>query len=570
VLGYYLYLPATFVHHDPLLHDISWLKQVNAERNLTGTLYMLTQNKNGDPMYFFLIGMALFYLPFFFAAQAYASFAGFPVDGFSLPYQYFLVIGGILYTIIGLIFLRKILKQFFSEKLSSIILIIVVFGTNYINHLTIKNLETVNVLFMLATIIVWNTIKWHENYKGKHLIALGVSITLITLVKPSEIVIGLIPLLWNVTSVKALIQKLSILFSNKKALFVTIGICFLIALPQMLYWHHETGKFIYDSYNNPGVGLDYFSPHILNVLFSYRKGWLLYTPIMVFSLIGFYFLYKNNKQIFYALTAYFLISFYIIASWTEWWYGAAFSTRPLITVYPVLAISLGYFLLFIQKRKLIVKIIFAGLAAFFIFLNQFQWWQYKNYILDPYRTTKEYYWATFLKTHVSESERELLMVYRNFSGKMEFTNQDKYQESVFLTEDFDEGNAKGNQAENDNRFYRLNENQEFFPILETPFSSLAQTDHVWIKVIMDIRFPKDFNRELPCLVNTMERKIWPYGYSSTDLTMDTLPNQWRKIEVMYLTPEIRSVKDRYKCYIWNRGKNTFDIDNVKLEIYKKK
>ena len=117
VLGYYLYLPATFVHHDPLLKDISWLKQLNDEKQLAGTLYMVGQDKNGGPMYFFLMGMALFYLPFFFGASLFASISGFPVDGFSLPYQYFLVIGGILYTIVGLIFLRKILLRFFSERL---------------------------------------------------------------------------------------------------------------------------------------------------------------------------------------------------------------------------------------------------------------------------------------------------------------------------------------------------------------------------------------------------------------------------------------------------------------------
>lgn len=531
---------------------------------------MVSQNKQGEPMYFFLMGMALFYLPFFFAGNAFASMFGFAVDGFSLPYQYFLVIGGIIYTIIGLIFLRKILLRFFSEKLSSLIMLIVVFGTNYINHLTIDNLGTVNVIFMLTTIVIWNTIKWHENFKSKHLITIGVCATLIVLVKPSEIFILFLPLLWNVTSVEKLKQKISLLIANKTLLLITIGVCLLIAMPQMMYWHIKTGKFIYDSYKNPGVGLDYFSPHIIDVLFSYRKGWLLYTPIMIFSLIGFYFLYKNNKQIFYASAIYFLFSFYIIASWTEWWYGAAFSTRPLIATYPILAICLGYFLLHINKSKFIVKITVGIIATFFVFLNQFQWWQYKNYILDPYRTTKEYYWATFLKTKVSESDRELLLVYRDFSGKMGFTENEKYQKSLLLTESFDETDNKGNLTEKDNCFYRLNESQEFFPIFESSYNELTQKDHVWIKVSMDIRFPKEFEGPLPCLINTMERKIWSYGYYSTEIKIDSLPNQWKRVEVMYLTPEIRSAKDRFKCYIWKQGKSIFDIDNLKIEIYKRK
>ena len=570
VLGYYLYLPATFVHNDVMLNDISWLKKTNSEKNLAGTLYMVSQNKKGEPMYFFLMGMAIFYLPFFLLGHIFASISGFVTDGFSLPYQYFLVIGGIIYTIIGLIYLRRILMKFFSEKLSSLIMIIIVFGTNYINHLTIKNLETVNVLFMLTSIIVWNTIKWHESFKNKYLFIIGISATFCILIKPSEIFVLFIPLLWNVTSIKKLKQKFSILISNKKNVIIIIGICVIIALPQMIYWYIKTGNFVYDSYKNPGVGLDFSSPHIINILFSYRKGWLLYTPIMIFSLIGFYFLYKNNKQIFYACIVYFLVSFYIIASWTEWWYGAAFSSRPLITTYPILSICLGYFLLYIQKSNLYVKIAFSVIAIFFFFLNQFQWWQYKNYILDPYRMTKEYYWVTFLKTNVSGSDRELLMINRDFTGKMEFKDKEKYQEAILFSEDFEGAGNKGNQIENNNNYYKLKEDQEYFSIFESSYNELTQKDHIWIRASMDIRFPIDFKGSLPCIVMSMERKIWSYGYFASDIKQDSVSNKWRHIEVMYLTPEIRSNTDKFKCYLWKRGKSVFDIDNLKLEIYKRK
>lgn len=569
VLGYYLYLPATFIHHDPMLNDISWLKKENEERNLAGTLYMVSQNKKGEPMYFFLMGMALFYLPFFFAACGYSSLLGFPVDGFSIPFQYFLSIGGVIYTIVGLIFFRKILLKFFSDQLTALLLLLIVFGTNYINHLTIDNLGTVNVIFMLTTIIIWNTIKWHENYEGKHLIIIGTGATLAALVKPTEVFVLLIPLFWNVTSLELFKQKIVTLFKNKRAIFITIGVGLLLVLPQMLYWHQKTGYFVYDSYKNPGVGLDYLSPHLTNILFSYRKGWLLYTPIMTFALIGFYFVFKKNKSIFYASIFYFLISFYIIASWTEWWYGAAFSTRPLIPSYSILAICLGYFILYISEKKRYIKITVGLIFSFLVFLNQFQWWQYRNYILDPYRTTKEYYWATFLKTHASETDRELLMVYRDFSGKMEFKDEYRYQKTLLIMDDFEDVNSKKVITEDSNHFFHIGDSQEYYPILETKFNELTQSDHVWIKLKMDIRFPKDFEGPFPCTVNTMERKIWPYGYYSTEIKPDSI-SHWQRIETVYLTPEIRSVKDRYKCYIWNRGKSGFDIDNIKCEVFKRK
>lgn len=570
VLGYYLYLPATFIYDQPMLNDVGWLQKINAEKDLTGTLYQVSSNDQGEPMYFFLMGMSIFYLPFFLIAHVLAGMLGYPADGFSMPYQYALVAGGIIYTIIGLIFLRKNLLHFFSERISAIIMIIIALGTNYIHHLTLKNLETVNMLFMLVNIILWNTIRWHENWKFKNLAAIGISIILMVLVKPSEVFVILLPLLWNVTSVETFKKKISLFWEKRKSIMAVIGICFILVLPQLTYWYLKTGHILYDSYKNPGVGLDILSPHIINVLFSYRKGWLLYTPVMIFALIGWYFLFKENRKIFLATVSYFLVSFYVISSWSEWWYGAAFSARPLITLYPILALCLGYFLLYLKNKKLIVKIAFSVVVVFFIFLNHFQWWQLKQYILDPYRTTKEYYWATFLKTSVSDADKQKLLIYRDFSGKMELTNPQDYQKSVLIDDNFDEPGKKGIQTEDGNSFYRLAEDQEFYPIFETPYRELTQKDHVWVKASMDVRFPDDFQGPLPCFVMTMERREGSYRYFAPEIKIDSNYNQWNRIEWEYLTPEIRNTRDRFKCYIWKRGKDGFDIDNVKLELFKKK
>jgi len=94
ILGYYLYLPATFIHDDPLLNDISWIEAVNEEKKLSDTLYMISSNDQGEPMYFFLMETALLYLPFFFIGHIIALFGGFPVDGFSMPYTLAITYGG--------------------------------------------------------------------------------------------------------------------------------------------------------------------------------------------------------------------------------------------------------------------------------------------------------------------------------------------------------------------------------------------------------------------------------------------------------------------------------------------
>jgi hypothetical protein len=362
-----------------------------------------------------------------------------------------------------------------------------------------------------------------------------------------------------------------LLFLNKKTLLITGIACFVLMLPQLFYWHIKTGHFIFDSYINPGVGLDFSSPHIINVLFSYRKGWFIYTPVMLFAVAGFYFLYKNNRAIFYPVLFYFLVSFYIICCWTYWYYGAAFSCRPVITSYPLLAICIGYFLLFIQKQNFFIKTAFTLGVTFFIFLNQFQWWQLKNYILDPYRTTKEYYWAIFLKTSVDGNDRALLSVKRDFTGQQKFENKTKYSSSLLILDTFDKTKDKNIQTDPiGNPYYKLLPDQEFCSTNQRMFKELTLKDHVWIKASMDIRFPSDFKGPLPCMAMTMEHEGGSYGYFAPEIKIDTADNHWHRYELDYLTPEIRNTNDVWKSYIWKRGKSTFDIDNFKIEIFEPK
>jgi MFS family permease len=570
ILGYYLYLPSTFIYDQPMLNDYTWLKEINAEKDLTGTLYQVSTNDEGEPMYFFLMGMSMLYLPFFLIGHLLAGPLGFPADGFSMPYQYALVIGGIIYAIIGLIYLRKNLRHFFSEKITALIMIILVFGTNYIHHNTLKNLETVNMLFMLVNIILWNTIKWHENQKLKYLMAVGLASALAALVKPSEVFVVLIPLLWNVTGWQSFKDKLRLFLSNFKPLLIVIAASFLLVLPQLLYWYFKTGHILYDSYKNPGVGLDIFSPHIIEVLFSYRKGWFLYTPVMIFAVTGFYFMFKENRKIFYASAFYFLISFYIISSWTEWWYGAAYSGRPMITLYPVLAISLGYFLEYMLARKFVVRLIFGIVVIFFIFMNQFQWWQLRHYILDPYRTTKEYYWSIFLKTKITNEDRARMSIYRDFSGKMELSDMSPYMKFIILDDNFEDTGRDHVFSDESDSFYRLQQGQEFYLMFESEYKELTSKDHAWVKARIDVRYPDGFEGDLPCFVMTMERQDGSYRYFAPEMRTSSAPGEWVTLQWDYLTPEIRNTRDRFKCYIWNRGKSSFDIDNVRLELYKKK
>lgn len=575
VFGYYLYLPATFIHNDPMLKDISWIDAANLKYNITATVYQLAAGPHNNVVYFFLMGMAILYAPWFFLAHIYAGSMGYAQDGFSAPYQVIIPIGFLLYTLIGLAFFRKILLKFFSDKLSSLIMLIMVIGTNLIHFTTLKNLETINSLFVLNCALVWFTIRWHESYKKGHLVIIALIIAETTLIKPSEIFCILIPLLWGIYNKESLMNKISLVKTHILQIIPAALIGFAMFVPQLIYWYLATGNIIYDSYKNPGVGLDFTSPHIIDILFSYRKGWLLYTPVMIFPLWGMYFLYKQKKELFTVVLVYFLVSFYIIASWTEWWYGASFSVRPLIITFCLLSLPMGYFLKWIFRQRTWLKILLPLLISAAVFLNLFYWWQFNHWILDPYRTTKDYYWAVFGKTNIDPSVRSLLAIEHSATGVDIFPGEQNFIKKDILIDDFsrqlpDYKNCYETDSSGNNVF-RLDSIIPFSPGVAKPFREFTHKKYAWFIADVDVMIPYGYQGELPCLTVTTTRKGGVYGYRTDCLDAGSVKyGQWQRLHLEYLTPELRSTCDNIQSYIWHRGKMPIYIDNYHITMFEPK
>ncbi len=556
VFGYYLPLQATFIEGDPMLNDRAWVDELNNKHDFSGTVYQVSSNHDGEPMYFFLFGMSYLYAFFFAIGHVLASWLGYTQDGLSPPYQYALVYGCMLYTIIGLYYFRKVLKHYFPEKVVSVLLVLLVLGTNYSHHMTLKNLETVNVLFMFTAIIIWNTIRWYDNYRTINIVVIGVCITLMALAKPSEVLIVLVPVLWGLSSIKGIGKRLLLFWNYRLQFFLAIGICLLLAFPQMYYWYLKTGRIVFDTYKNPGVGLDLFSPHIFDSLFSYRKGWLLYTPMMIFSIVGFVIVYKRRRDLFLGLLIPFVICFYIIASWTEFWYGAGFSNRPVISLYPLLFIPFGFFLTWLFEQKNIIRLSGFTIMAFFLFLNQFQWWQMRNYILDPYRTTGAYYWSTFLARTVTPEQSELKLISRDFSGKQEFLNQQEYSSKVILHKD-----AIDVQEGQDNPV-------EYAFTQKVKYKDLTKQDHCWVEVSFDYEVLDTTEKTEIYLSMMMDRSNGSYSTYYYPIKSDT--SGWNNFSTFYLTPEVRNVNDELKYFFWNPSLSNYQVKNFTVKVYQKK
>ncbi len=574
IFGYYLYLPFQFIYHDLGISHFEVLNEIVAKYHNTETLYQIIQQPNGTSVMKYSMGMSFFYAPFFFIGHAFAYLLDYPMDGFSLPYQKSIFFGGIIYSILGIWLLMKVLLHFFSDKVSAITLLLIVLATNILVHFGMfgQNAMSHNMLFFSYALILWLTIKWHETYKIKHIIGLAIICGLTILSRPSEIVCLLIPFLWGVANFKGFKEKIAILLKNKKQILLFVFIIVLIGSFQLIYWKIITGKFLFYSYGaNAGEGFEFLSPYLYEVLFSFRKGWLLYTPIMVFAIIGFVQVYKKNRFIFWALFAYFLLNLYIVSSWSCWWYAQSFSQRSLIQSYPVMAIGLGYFIQWLMNQKLVVKVLLFLVIIGMIGINVFQSYQYYAGVLHGDSMTGAYYMRTFGKLHASEEDRKLLMVNRFFNGEEVFENDGSYIKTKEFTIERLEKIKYDSLTEVDfSTSNKLNVDTLYSPGIEIPYAEITEKGHAWLRITAWVYPVTDVVENPFCLVTHFTHKGFPYKYKAIDSEKLNLKlNAWNKITLDYLTPEVRKVKDSLKVFFWLRGKQPLNVGGIKVEVYDK-
>lgn len=359
------------------------------------------------------IGMAIMYSPAFFVGHVIAYFSGEVQNGYTWPYQWAVRWGSIIYCLFGLLFCRKNLFLFFKEPIVVLALTGIFFGTNLFVYTYGAGEMPHAYLFFLYSAFIYFTLKWIRE-KNAHLSILpGFILGMIVLIRPTGFLVLLFPLLYDVHSLVEIRERIKLLVMNKISLFVAFILFLIPLIVQMLIWKEFKGHYIFYSYGKEGFFFN--DPQIMNFLFSFRKGWLVYTPLMVFSVIGLFLTRKNLPQFFLFITVFFALNIYILSSWWDWAYGGSFGCRVLIESYAFMIFPFASCISFFWEIGMNNKILRAGVRLSFsvilyvlIRLNLFQTWQYKYTLIHWNAMTKESYTCVFLRDSMSKEDIKYL------------------------------------------------------------------------------------------------------------------------------------------------------------------
>jgi len=571
VMGYYLYLPSAFIYKD--LKQLSFKDKILETYRPTSDFYQAFLHEGGNYVMKYPIGMAILYSPFFGLAHLAATIFDYPTDGFSLPYQIGISWGSMFVAFLGLWMMRRLLRPYFSEMAVGLSLLLLVFATNYLNYTAIDGSMSHNWVFTIVALLIWQTIKWYQQPTFWNSLAIGLCIGLAALSRPTDILIALIPVFWALERINGLKDRFQLWKKNWMYLLFIICVVGFIGSLQLFYWKYASGDWLVYSYQDQGFS--WLTPHVKDVLISYRKGWLVYTPIMLLALMGFVTLYKRHRYLFWGTVAYFSFHFYITAAWDIWWYGGAFGQRALIQAYPVLLFPLAALLDSSMDSdrmtfshpitRTLAKWLLPIFALFCIWLNCFQTYQAHTSGFEVDAMTKSYYWRIFGNSNPTDLDKKLLDTREDFQGE-------RQNIKVVYKTDFEEANVgKGystEQALSGKQALVSNPQNEHTPSISIPITPMPKK---WIRVQAQFYTPQkewDIWRmtQLIVLFKKEERVV---KKRMIRVQRQIGENNWQPnwTDMRIPTKDFDTVAISF----WNAGSDkTLFIDDLVVEVYEAK
>jgi hypothetical protein len=390
--AYYAYLPAIFIYQDPTFSFIDEMELKYYPTDKSQFKDFRNKQKNGKYVNKTFPGLSILYAPFFFLSMFVAWICGFAVDGYSAPFQWGIAFSHVAYFFIGLRFLLSVFRRLkIRDVVSYIVFIGLTFGTNSWYYLVYDHTVSHIHNFFLATVFIWLMLNWIQTKRIQYLGWSGIILSLLIITRPTNgLMILFLPLL-ILLSGKQLKDLITKEYFQVKSLIPHFFIGLIIFSIPFLLWKWQSDLWLVYSYNEEGF--NFKQPHFFDFLYSYQKGWFVWSPLLFLSIVvsGFYF---SKKSLFQLVSFMFpvILIIYVLSSWWCWTYGAGFGQRPMIDFLPFIAIGVA---LFLNEFKRINFVYFIVLP--FCFLSIIQSYQITNSILSGGTTTKEQYWSHFLQ-----------------------------------------------------------------------------------------------------------------------------------------------------------------------------
>jgi hypothetical protein len=540
-MGYYVYLPAIFIHHTFNYDFIQepWEKYYKYSHNHPKGAFVVffgDKELNKYPP-----GVAYFQAPFFFMGHIWAKMCGSETDGYSDIYMYFLCIGAIFWQYVFLKLLQRIFRFYnLSQFAIAITAPLLSFGTNLWFYTQIFG--TYSHLYTLLSISLFfyaglQFFSQNNDKKGKYFawMLIGFSLAIITR-NINVIAILLLPCMGF--KLKEFTSYLSVLKSQISIIGMLIS--FGLIFSMFVFWKIQTGHWLVDSY--PDEFFNWKNPQIFKSLFSAHKGWFTYTPLALVGLLGLYYAPPKIAINFLSVLA---LVVYITSSWWCWDYGTAFSMRAYIDWYLFVSIGLGFLIESLLTKKIALYFVIT-ICILFSAINILQSVQFMRGIISGSSQGIEYTIKNFFRL-------KPILEYQ-ISKKV-------IEKSELVKNDFND-DAKHPYAD-------VSEKNPFSKGIDLKFDGyLKDNGYTAIRYGAKAKL-QDLNHQIFLCASLTNEKDSILVWLQTDIMFFVRANKWEHLETGFILSKDLPPNVRLKVFFWEpKGNTVAAVDDMYVEFIK--
>jgi hypothetical protein len=413
--SYYVYLRSLFFDRDlDFRNDWQGLGQAIPPPAATG----LPRNTHA-------VGPALLWSPFFAAAHIYVRVDQtlgryeYTRDGFSAPYRRAPVLGTVTAVILAAVLLFAFLARSFGHAVAGLAVVGSVAASTVLYYTFVLPAMAHGAAFAAGAALLWACDRVRQQPSAPRWLAVGAFLGLAVLMR------------WQAAVHVLLVIPLAVFEWRRGAARVSwilgaAALAYLCVIPQLVAWRVLFGD-VGTVPQGPGY-MNWWAPHLQDVLFSANHGLFTWTPAALLGLGGLVVGYRRAPLFCGAGLAVFAITAWIngsVAHW-DWEGGDSFGARRFDIVVPFFALGLASLLegmaRLVRRTPLLAPALF--LTAFVLwnlgFISVFRQGRYsesapfRNLVVDQARLAEEQ--VMRLAKRVG-GERGRALAYRSLSGQ---------------------------------------------------------------------------------------------------------------------------------------------------------
>ncbi len=389
--GYYVFLPLVFEY------GFDAEKMPDGIENRVGNGFTIDSASN-KMITKYNCGVSILQAPFYLLSKSIpTSTVETDAQGKPIPKEYstltmaFMHLGAAFFFSLGLYLLYGSLKVYFSTFTVISSLLAIVFGSNVLHYAIDETLMTHVYSFFWFSVALHSSIALFKKNQQhlNHWIYLCLAVGFMVLLRPTNVVflVALFILFYDKQTLKNYV-----LHSLAKKLGLLVLLIGLVFLPQLLYWNYAYGSLVVDTYQAETFS-NWSNPKLLETLFSPNNGLFLYSPILIFTMIGgLFMLYKKEYQKWvFAIGFSFVSILYMTASWWTYDFGCGFGSRNFVEYSVLFVFPIAYLLERSKQYKLVNYTIITMMVLIVVFITQL------TYVYDECWFGKDnwdyaYYW----------------------------------------------------------------------------------------------------------------------------------------------------------------------------------